>query len=261
MPPERSSGSWRRNRRRRSELGRRSPWCTAPPNRRSDREAPGPELAAPGPVRATAACRPPPPLSSVTSPPAGHSNAGSWELLRTGNCITTVDVFLGWTATGSRPGVLVRSGKGGPMSPHDGCAPGSGGHLNDLLSALLDGELPSDVRPEPALHLERCALCQEEFREAAAARTAVRDLPVHACQRWESLLEGVRREPSDHRRRRAWAVVSAAAAVAALRLPTGAPRVAPDLPGLVASHVARASLNGDPVTQLAPIAVPGYVGR
>ncbi|MDQ3946435.1 MAG: hypothetical protein M3357_15045, partial [Actinomycetota bacterium] len=61
------------------------------------------------------------------------------------------------------------------------------------------------------------------------------------------------------RRRAAWALVAAAASAAALFLPRE-PSVAPVLPALVESHAARASVTGDPLSHLAPIAVPVSFG-
>jgi hypothetical protein len=57
-----------------------------------------------------------------------------------------------------------------------------------------------------------------------------------------------------------WALAAAAVAAAiALVLPQE-PEVAPSLPSLADSHAARASITGDPLTQLAPIAVPVRFG-
>jgi hypothetical protein len=53
--------------------------------------------------------------------------------------------------------------------------------------------------------------------------------------------------------------VAAVAAAVALVLPRE-PEVAPSLPSLADSHAARASITGDPLTQLAPIAVPVRFG-
>jgi hypothetical protein len=61
------------------------------------------------------------------------------------------------------------------------------------------------------------------------------------------------------RRRAVWGLVAAVAAALALVLPQE-PEVAPSLPSLADSHAARASITGDPLTQLAPIAVPVRFG-
>ena len=49
------------------------------------------------------------------------------------------------------------------------------------------------------------------------------------------------------------------AAIVAFLLPRD-PEVAPSLPSLADSHAATASVTGDPLTQLAPIAVPVRFG-
>jgi hypothetical protein len=54
-------------------------------------------------------------------------------------------------------------------------------------------------------------------------------------------------------------LVAAAAATVALLLPRD-PSVAPSLPSLADTHAARASITEDPLSQLAPIAVPVRFG-
>lgn len=127
-------------------------------------------------------------------------------------------------------------------------------HLDDALSAYLDDELAPAARREAEAHLAACAACRLELDEVSAVRTAVRALPVHSCPPglWDEVIEQVVPRPG---RRAVWAAVAAAAAVIALLLPRE-PGVAPALPALVDSHAARASVTGDPLTQLAPIAVP-----
>ena len=131
-------------------------------------------------------------------------------------------------------------------------------HLGDALSAFLDDELAPAARREAQLHLDGCGTCRDELQLTTAARASVRALPVHHLPpaRWGELLEadglsGLARPA----RRRLWAAAAVAAAVAALMLPNEH-RVAPALPALVDSHAARASVTGEPVSQLAPIAVP-----
>lgn len=133
-------------------------------------------------------------------------------------------------------------------------------HLGDALSAWLDGELAPAARREAEGHLQACAGCQEEMEEIRQARAAVRSLPVRVPP--PDLLGGLvtplrAREP---RRRAAWALAAAAAAAVAVFLPRE-PSVAPVLPALVDSHAARSSVTGDPLTQLAPIAVPTSFDR
>jgi anti-sigma factor RsiW len=142
-----------------------------------------------------------------------------------------------------------------------------GDHLDDTLSAYLDDELAPAARREVEAHLAGCAACRAELDEVAAARRAIRIMPVHARPR--SLVDadpfpelgrpsGVTR-PAASRRRAAWALAAAVAAAIAFLLPRE-PEVAPSLPSLADSHAARASITGDPLTQLAPIAVPVRFG-
>ena len=143
------------------------------------------------------------------------------------------------------------------MNVFGGSPPGSGPHLEDTLSAYLDDELAPAARREAEAHLAGCAECREELDQVAAARKAIRIMPVHAAPR--PILE-VRPVPAAaSRHRAAWALVAAVAAAIALVLPRE-PEVAPSLPSLADSHAARASITGDPLTQLAPIAVPVRFG-
>ena len=141
-----------------------------------------------------------------------------------------------------------------------------GSHLGDALSAFLDDELAPAARHEAEAHLAACADCRAELEDVAAARRAIRILPVHAAPRTlvADSFGGHPRPgapiPAAPRRRSVWALAAAvAAAVVALLLP-GEPEVAPSLPSLADSHAARASITGDPLTQLAPIAVPVRFG-
>ena len=143
------------------------------------------------------------------------------------------------------------------MSLFGGSPPGSGSHLEDRLSAYLDDELAPAARREAEAHLGGCAECREELDEVAAARQAIRIMPVHAAPR--PLLDVGPLPAVASRRRAVWALAAVAAAAVALVLPRE-PEVAPSLPSLADSHAARASINGDPLTQLAPIAVPVRFG-
>jgi predicted anti-sigma-YlaC factor YlaD len=137
-----------------------------------------------------------------------------------------------------------------------GRPPGSGPHLEDALSAYLDDELAPAARREAEAHLAGCTECRDELDDVAAARQAIRILPVHATPR--ALLDGPPVQAVASRRRAVWAAAAAVAAAIALVLPLE-PEVAPSLPSLAGSHAARASLTGDPL-QLAPIAVPVRFG-
>ncbi|HZQ78354.1 MAG TPA: zf-HC2 domain-containing protein [Acidimicrobiia bacterium] len=150
--------------------------------------------------------------------------------------------------------------------------PGDGGHLDDVLSAYLDDELAPAARHEAEAHLAACAACRTELDDVAAARRAIRVLPVHSAPRpligagtgppesraWAPR-SGPAGDPAGRRRRLAWAAVAAAAAVVAVLLPRD-PDVEPKLPSLADSHAATASVTGDPLSQLAPIAVPVRFG-
>ena len=142
--------------------------------------------------------------------------------------------------------------------PFGGPPSGPGPHLDDTLSAYLDDELAPAARREAEAHLAACADCRAELTETAAARQAIRVLPVHGA-RLPLLGPPARRPVASPRRRAAWARGAAVAAAIALVLPRD-PGVAPSLPSLADTHAARASITGDPLTQLAPIAVPVRFG-
>jgi anti-sigma factor RsiW len=142
------------------------------------------------------------------------------------------------------------------VSGFGGMPPGPG-HLDDALSAYLDDELAPAARREAEAHLAGCAECRAELDEVAATRQAIRILPVHAARR--PLLDRPPLPAAVPRRRAVWALAAAVAAAIALVLPRE-PEVAPSLPSLADSHAARASITGDPLTQLAPIAVPVRFG-
>jgi len=137
----------------------------------------------------------------------------------------------------------------------------NGPHLEETLSAWLDDELAPAARREAARHLEDCAACRSELDLVAGARAAVRALPVRVPPAGflDDLLPpaALALRP---RRRAVWALAAAAASAAALFLPRE-PSVAPVLPALLESHAARASVTGDPLSQLAPIAVPVSFGQ
>jgi anti-sigma factor RsiW len=142
-----------------------------------------------------------------------------------------------------------------------------GGHLDDVLSAYLDDELAPAARHETEAHLAACAECRAELDDVAAARRAIRVMPVHSnpwplgagaseAPRWPGAAQA---GPFGRRRRAVWAVAAAVAAVVAFLLPRD-PEVAPKLPSLADTHAATASVTGDPLSQLAPIAVPVSFG-
>lgn len=131
-----------------------------------------------------------------------------------------------------------------------------GEHPDDVLSAYLDDELAPAARREVEAHLARCADCRAELDDVAAARRAIRIMPVHGAPR--PLVPAVS-GPEARRGRVAWGLAAAAAAAVAMFLPRE-PQVTPSLPSLADSHAARASVTGDPLSHLAPIAVPVRFG-
>jgi anti-sigma factor RsiW len=143
------------------------------------------------------------------------------------------------------------------VSVFGGSPPGPGPHLEDVLSAYLDDELAPAARREAEAHLAGCAECREELDDVAAARQAIRIMPVHGAPR--PIVDPVLVPAAGSRRRAVWALVAAAAAAAAFVTPRE-PEITPSLPSLAGSHAARASITGDPLTQLAPIAVPVSFG-
>lgn len=114
-------------------------------------------------------------------------------------------------------------------------------HLDDLLSAWLDGELAPEARNDAARHLAACAVCRDELAVVEAARAAVRGLP---------LLDGVAvaasARPRLRSRRVAWAAAAAATAVlaAGLWIGPGEPGSAFEMDVLDQQHTAR--VVGDP---------------
>src|SRR4051794_41427509 len=52
------------------------------------------------------------------------------------------------------------------------------GHLGDLLSALLDGELEYGEAAAARAHLQGCPFCRAELEATAGARDLVRALPM-----------------------------------------------------------------------------------
>jgi anti-sigma factor RsiW len=131
------------------------------------------------------------------------------------------------------------------------------GCAGELLSALVDGELSAAEEVDVRSHLDGCAECSAELAALGAVRSLVRALPVLDLPpvvvervRWADR----RRAPS-----RIAAVAAAGAAVAAsLLFAVVAPQadtVTPPMGRLVEVH-ATSGVNGDPVTQLVPAAVP-----
>jgi anti-sigma factor RsiW len=133
-----------------------------------------------------------------------------------------------------------------------------GDHLDELLSAYLDGELsPADLATAET-HLAGCGACRGELDAVLATRHLLRRLPGRLPP------SGWYRDVvvTDARRRRTarsaatWIALGAAAASAILLLAPGEPSVAPPVFQFVDAHSAGSSVTEDPVTSLAPTAVP-----
>lgn len=134
---------------------------------------------------------------------------------------------------------------------------GPDGHLGDLVSGLLDGELgPADAAAARA-HLGSCPECRHGHDVAVHARALVRALPP--VEPPFGFFERMVLARPRVARRSALAGIAAgaaaAAAVVALASP-GARPVHPRVANLVQTHAATASVAGDPVSQLAPAGVP-----
>ena len=141
-------------------------------------------------------------------------------------------------------------------------------HLGDRLSAMLDGEVTPAERGEAEAHLSACAQCRSELEGTAAARQLVRALPVldPPFGLIERVLLGHTDEGSSvpqraavrsRPRRPVWlAGAAAAAALAVLAVaPRHASQVQPPVAHFVDAH-ATATPGADPISGLAPVAVP-----
>jgi anti-sigma factor RsiW len=113
-------------------------------------------------------------------------------------------------------------------------------HPEDLLSALVDGELTATERHAVTEHLETCPTCRAELTEITIARDTVRDLPMIDPP------PGLIPESAPARRRLlrpvwAWAAAGAAALALVIGLATGPGVSEPevDLETLANRHTAR----------------------
>lgn len=136
-------------------------------------------------------------------------------------------------------------------------------HLRDAISALLDSELDAAERATAEAHLRACRFCAEELDATAAVRTLVRGLPP--VEPPASFLAALGRPIAVSRRRQrpaagvAAALAGVAVALAVVVLGGGAAgggSVSPPVADLVERHAATASVAGDPISELAPVAVP-----
>ncbi|MGI9665779.1 MAG: anti-sigma factor family protein [Acidimicrobiia bacterium] len=120
-----------------------------------------------------------------------------------------------------------------------------GGHLDEELSAYLDGELDTIELPAATSHLADCAECRAELADLDRSRTAVRALPGLEPPAFLS----VARTQAEDRKKRRWpgvAVVgSVAAAVLAVTFVVTSNDVQPasiDVADLQSRHAAVASV-------------------
>ena len=111
-------------------------------------------------------------------------------------------------------------------------------HLDDLLSAWLDGELTAEERAASDRHLAVCELCRTELSVAEGARSAVRGLPQLAPP--PAAVRALRRR----RRPAAWAAAVAAALAIALWIGPGERGAAFEMNEVEGQHTAR--VVGDP---------------
>jgi len=148
---------------------------------------------------------------------------------------------------------------------------GGSPHLGDVLSGLLDGELPGPQEEGARSHLAVCPACAEELTAVRQARNWVRALPPVDAPFgfYERMLLQPARPPSTFGtpsglRRRAGLAALGAAAAAVTVLGVGSPSqrpVSPAVPRLVEAHATSASVGADLLTKLAPMGVPVSFGR
>jgi anti-sigma factor RsiW len=136
------------------------------------------------------------------------------------------------------------------------------GHPGDQLSALLDGELAPGEEAAVQDHLVACLTCRHEMEVVRVARLTLRALPPvdPPFGLYERMLQPYR--PA--RRRVAMAFAGAAAAVAAAVISVAPARqepVSPSVATLIEAHATSASVEGDPLTNLAPAGVPVSLAR
>lgn len=133
------------------------------------------------------------------------------------------------------------------------------GCLGDGLSALVDGELASAEEAAARAHLATCGVCRHDLVAFERVRSLVRSLP--ALDLPPVVVERVRW--LEHRRPSRVAVAAAAvAAAASLLFVAAAPTdpVTPPVDRLLEVH-ATSGVNGDPLTQFIPVAVPVSFGE
>ena len=140
------------------------------------------------------------------------------------------------------------------------------GHLDDLLSGLLDGELGPAEEAAAAAHLAACPGCTAELEAIGAVRATVRALPAvdPPFGFYERMLRPSAAAPWWRDRRRAVAaalVGSAAVSVGFLGVSSPTPQpVSPSVASLIEAHATSASVTGDVLSTLTPAGVPVSFG-
>ena len=140
------------------------------------------------------------------------------------------------------------------MSDH----PSATAHLGDALSALADGQLPPGEAEAALAHVAACAACAAELSAVEQMRTLVRSLgPVEPRRPLVAVV------PQVGRTSRLAGVAAVAAAVVALLALSGVEQDAgraPQVASLVQVH-ATSPVNADPMSQMAPAAIPVSLER
>lgn len=130
-------------------------------------------------------------------------------------------------------------------------------HLGDLLSALADGQLSAVEQTAAQTHVATCPACAGELAATERMRSLVRGLGAVEPRRPLVAVPQVARTSR-------WAGVAAvAAAVVSLVALSGVeqdPQATPQVASLVQVH-ATSPVNAEPMSQLAPAAIPVSLGR
>lgn len=133
------------------------------------------------------------------------------------------------------------------------------GHLGESTSALADGELGEAEAAAAHAHLAGCGNCAAELAAVEAMRSLVRALPPVEPRRPLMAVPPEIRRP----RRLAGVLGAAAAASVAMLALSGVQQDAgtgPQLAQLVQVHT-RSPVNADPMSQIAPGALPVSFNR
>ena len=130
-------------------------------------------------------------------------------------------------------------------------------HLDDQLSALADGQLSGAEAEAAAAHLAACPRCTAELAATRTVRALVRGLgPVEPRRPLVAV------PPTPPRFTRLAGLVASAAAAVALIALSGVEQEAggPQVANLVQVH-STAPVNADPMSQVAPFAIPASLAR